>query len=314
MKIDCHLKEILTVIIITLAAASAVSCRPVDVADVERCTIASETVSTLAGNLHGIAYDAATSSLYVGRNGKEILKRTGGGEFVPFALLADADGVYRHMGNQVFLFDLHLCSDGSLLGAAKKRLVRILPDASSIVLADNLMDGTYGVCGVTMDARNTIYFSVNGKGIMVLPPNGAPSLLYKTPGAVGVEISPDGRYLYVCENSRDELLVINAADGKLLRTIKLHLAAEYMHADNERLFVKGPTVDSWILFSISRNANPKPRVRFDVTGITRRVYGIQTSVIVPEGGDEYLYGTCWDSGEVYRVKLPPIFGSGKKNN
>ena len=268
-------------------------------------SLVAEPVQYMGGSLHGIAANPTDGTLYIGRRGNSIIAMSPSGETRVFMSIPGADGTYSHGKRQTYLFDIHRLQDGSFMAAAKDTLFTLASNGAVTGLLEGLFDGLYGVCGVSSDARGNAYYAVNGRGIYALSPDRKESrLIEAVPGAVGVEVSPGGRFLYACDGDQGRLLVVDTLGKKKTREIKLPISPEYMHVEDDELYVKGPQSDSWIVFDIRKEGSPSARIRYDVSGIRRSSNGIETSVIVRNGGSRVLYGTCWDSGELYRVTLP----------
>jgi hypothetical protein len=267
--------------------------------------LGSEPVLKLNGALHGLAADPLSGDLFIGHNGNTVIKRSANGKTEIFATLPEATGTYVHGRGQVYLFDLHRLPDGTFLGAAKDSAIAIDKGGKVTVLAADLFSGTFGACGITADRRGSVYLAIHGRGICLLKPDHKePETILPLPGVIGVELSPDGEYLYICDNDRNQLLVMGTESGRPPLEIDLPLAPEYMHVEGNRLLVKGPLTDTWLEFGIADRGNPVLHKKYNVSGIRRTTYGIQTSVVVREEGKDILYGTCWDSGELYRIVLP----------
>ncbi|NLD92826.1 MAG: hypothetical protein GX639_09180 [Fibrobacter sp.] len=273
---------------------------------IEKVTLDARQIVHLGNALHGIAIDPSTGTLYIGKGGNTIISHTTDGVDSVFTVIPGADGSYTHGKEEVYLFDIHRRQDGTFLCGAKDRILSIDASGTATTILDGLFAGTYGVCGVTEDNKGRIYFSINGRGAFSHSPGEQePVEIAAIPGSVGLELSPDERYLYVCDDMRDRLAVIDIQNKKEVTEIPLPFMPEYMLIEGTALFVKGPLTDSWLEFDISKTSKPVAVRQYDVTGISRNMYGIQTSVLAHENAAAVLYGTCWDSGELYRVKLPP---------
>ena len=291
----------LLLVMITFALAAS-GCK--EKQKMETVTLEAEKIVYLGASLHGIAIDPDTGTLYIGKGGNTVIARTAGGMDSVFTTIPGADGSYNHGGREVYLFDLHRRENGTFLGAAKDRIVSIDASGTVSTILDGRFAGTYGVCGVTENNAGTIFFSINGRGVFSLAAGETtPVEIAPVPGIVGVELSPDERFLYVCDDQQNRLVVIEIQTKKEVTEVATPFMPEYMLIEGTNLFVKGPLADTWLEFDITKERKPVLIRRYDVSGVSRNMYGIQTTVLAHENDTDVLYGTCWDSGELYRVEL-----------
>ncbi len=263
-------------------------------------------IADIGGILHGIAFDNR-NSMYVGKNGKEILKVSPEGKVSPFVVVKEASG---HFGDRPFIYDLAFGPDRHLYAAADDRILRISPTGKIKILIKEDFKGTWGACGITLDAKGNMYVAYDNK-VLRIRPNGDKSIFIdgstvnpKLVTVVGLEFDAAFNYLYVCDGRRGET-------GKLIRIPmkangspglpeiifeKSGYRPEYVSLDRRgHIVTKGPENADFVL--LDSNLIP--------TMIECKNLGYVEIETIAFGGQGFkrnaVYGTEWFKGKIYRI-------------
>ena len=262
------------------------------------------------GLFHGIAFDGK-GHMFVGKNGKEILKVTPDGEISVFTVIEEADGYFIEGPGHTFLYDMEFDSQGTLYAAAEDRIIKISADGKITKMLEENFTGNWGACGIAVDQQKNVFYAYDNK-IMKLTPSGKNELFFdggKTSppmvAIVGVDFGPDDKNLFACDGKlgAGKLVKIPVnSDGTAGRVELLYqdqkVNTEYIAFDREsNLIVKGP----W----------SAPFIRVNTDGQIESLnhgkigFGIQTIAQGGKGFDrDALYGTQMPSAVVYKINLP----------
>ena len=171
--------------------------------------------ANIGGSLHGIAFDNQ-NSMYVGKNGKEILKVSPEGKISPFVVIKEASGHYIDGPGDTFIYDMEFGKDRHLYVAAEDRILKISQTGQIEILLKENFKGTWGACGIELDTKGNIYVAFDNKILKILP-TGQKSIFidgnntdFKLEAVVGLEFDATYKYLYVCDGIRGKT-------GKLIR-------------------------------------------------------------------------------------------------
>ncbi len=264
----------------------------------------------IGGSLHGIAFDDK-GSMYVGKNGKEILKIAPDGSISPFVVVKEALGYFNYGPGDTFIYDMEFGRDQHLYVAAEDRVLKITPAGEIQILLQQKFTGTWGTCGIALDQNDNIYISFDDK-ILKLLPSGERSIFidskkigFELYSVVGLEFDSLFSNLYVCDGYR-------GGTGKLIRVPikpdgspggaqvifkKNRYRPEYVCIDHsqKQIVTKGPENPEIVL------------LKDDLTPIMIELKNvgyeeIETIAFGQEGfSNNSIYGTGWFGGKVYRI-------------
>jgi hypothetical protein len=262
--------------------------------------------------MHGIAFDGR-GHMFVGKNGKEILKVLPDGTISVFTTIEDAEGYFIDGPGHTFLYDMEFDNQGMLYAAVEDRILEISKNGKMVALVKQKFPGNWGACGIALDQKNTVYYAFDNK-IMKITPEGNSELfldggLTAPPleAIVGIDFAPDFKSLYACDGKLGSGKVVKIAvkaDGKagpaelLYRSQKLNM--EYMaFDDNSNIIIKGPWSATFI--RLQKNGT------VETFKHAKAGFGIQTIARGGKGFDvDALYGTHMPGGVIYKIQLPAL--------
>jgi hypothetical protein len=264
----------------------------------------------IEGLLHGIVF-GENGHMYVGRNGKEILKISPDGTVILFADIKEADGHFIEGPGHTFLYDMEFDSQGLLYAAAEDRILRISEDGKTETLVEQKFSGNWGACGIALDQKGGVYYSYDNK-IMKLNPDGKNELFLdggqtspSLKAIVGIEFSPDDKHLFACDGKLGsgklvKIPVLTSGEAGPMKVIYRDdkLNTEYIAFDREsNLVIKGPWSASFIRVTENGEAETFNHVEIG--------YGIQTIARGGKGFDtNAIFGTHMPVGVIYKIVLP----------
>jgi len=262
------------------------------------------------GLLHGIVFDDK-GHMFVGRNGKEILKISPEGSVSLFSDIKEADGFFVEGPGHTFLYDMEFDTQGHLIAAVEDRILRISKDGKYTTLVEKKFPGFWGTCGIAVDLNNNIFYAYDNK-IMKLSPDGTNEMFLDggqsdpaLKAIVGIEFSPDFRHLFACDGKHLSGKVIKISirtDGNPgpieLIYQKENFSTEYIAFDRDsNPIIKGPWSESFVRVDKSGKVD---LLRHTDIGI-----GIQTITRGGQGFDQNaIYGTDMFYGAIYKIVLP----------
>ncbi len=262
------------------------------------------------GLLHGIVFDDK-GYMFVGRNGKEILKISPEGSVSLFSEIKEADGFFVEGPGQTFLYDMEFDTHGHLIAAVEDRILKFSKDGKYTTLVEKKFPGFWGTCGIALDQKNNVFFAYDNK-IMKLTPEGTQELFFdggqSTPvlkAIVGIEFTPDYRHLFACDGKHLSGQVVKIpirSDGNSgpieLIYQKKEFSMEYIAFDKDfNPIIKGPWSESFV--RVDKNG------KVDLLGHTDFGLGIQTITRGGQGFDQNaIYGTEMFNGAIYKIVLP----------
>ena len=264
----------------------------------------------IKGLLHGIVFDNK-GHMFVGRNGKEILKVSPNGSVSSFTEIKEAEGYFVEGPGQTFLYDMEFDSQGHLIAAAEDRVLKISKDGEYTTLVEKKFPGFWGTCGIALDQKDNIFYAYDNK-IMKLTPEGTNELFLdggqSSPtlkAIVGIEFATDYRHLFACDGKlgSGKLVKIPIRSDGSPGPVELlyhdeNLNTEYIAFDKDfNLIIKGPWSQSFI--RVDKNGKAESLKDADIG------YGIQTITRGGQGFDQNaIYGTHMPFGVIYKIVLP----------
>jgi hypothetical protein len=264
----------------------------------------------IEGLLHGIVFDDR-GHMFVGKNGKEILKVSPDGTVSPFTEIKEADGHFIEGPGHTFLYDMAFDGKGVLYAAVEDRILKIFKDGTVETLVERKFTGNWGACGIALDQKGGIFYTYDNK-IMKITPDGNNELFLdggqvspSLDAIVGIEFAPDYRFLFACDGKLGSGKLVKIpiqSDGNAGPVEVLYsdekTNTEYIAFDREsNLVIKGP----WSASFIHVDKNGKAEA-FNHPGVG---YGIQTIARGGEGFDQNaIFGTQMPVGIVYKIILP----------
>ncbi len=264
----------------------------------------------IEGLLHGIVFDDR-GHMFVGKNGKEIIKVSPDGTISLFTEIKEADGYFIEGPGHTFLYDMEFDSQGLLYAAAEDRILKIFKDGKIATLAEEKFSGNWGACGIALDQNDNIFFAYDNK-IMKLTPEGKTELFLdggqtrpSLSAIVGIEFAPDHRHLFACDGKlgSGKLVRISISSDGSPGTVDLlyhdkKLNTEYIAFDKQyNPIVKGPWSTSFI--RVGKDGKVESLKHADIG------FGIQTIARGGRGFDQdALYGTQMPVGVIYKIMLP----------
>ena len=264
----------------------------------------------IEGLLHGIVFDGK-GHMFVGKNGKEILKVSPDGSVSLFTEIKEADGYFIEGPGNTFLYDMEFDSHGVMYAAVEDRIIKISEDGKVTNLVQKKFSGIWGACGIALDQEGNLFYAYDDK-IMKLTSEGKNEMFldggHTSPSLkaiVGIEFAPDYRHLFACDGKlgSGKLVKIpvdangNAGPVELLYQNE-KLNTEYIAFDQDlNLIVKGPWSSSFV--RVDKNGNTE-NLRHTSIG-----HGIQTIARGGRGFDRNaIYGTHMPVGIIYKITLP----------
>jgi hypothetical protein len=262
------------------------------------------------GIMHGIAFDGR-GHMFVGKNGKEILKVLPDGTMSVFTTIEEAEGHFIDGPGHTFLYDMEFDKQGMLYAAVEDRILKITRDGNMAALVEKKFPGNWGACGIALDQKNTVFYAFDNK-IMKITPEGKSKLFLDggrtappLEAIVGIDFSPDFKSLYACDGklgSGKLVKIVVQADGEagdvelLYQSQKFNM--EYMAVDNQsNIIIKGPWSAAFIRLQSNGNVETFKHAKIG--------FGIQTISRGGKGFDENaLYGTHMPGGFIYKIQLP----------
>ena len=273
-------------------------------------TLEIEEFVKIKGLLHGIVFDNK-GHMFVGRNGKEILKVSPNGSVSSFTEIKEAEGYFVEGPGQTFLYDMEFDSQGHLIAAAEDRVLKISKDGEYTTLVEKKFPGFWGTCGIALDQKDNIFYAYDNK-IMKLTPEGTNELFLdggqSSPtlkAIVGIEFATDYRHLFACDGKlgSGKLVKIPIRSDGSPGPVELlyhdeNLNTEYIAFDKDfNLIIKGPWSQSFI--RVDKNGKAESLKHADIG------YGIQTITRGGQGFDQNaIYGTHMPFGVIYKIVLP----------
>lgn len=264
----------------------------------------------IEGLLHGIAFDGQ-GHMFIGKNGKEILKVSPSGSVSRFTEIEEAEGSFIEGPGQTFLYDMEFDNQGYLYAAVEDRIVKISPDGEVLTLVKEKFSGNWGACGIALDQKGGILYAFDNK-IMRLTPDGDNELFLDggqcTPpfkAVVGIEFAPDYQHLFACDGKLGSGKLVKIpilSDGSAGPVELLYdnerQNIEYIAIDKRsNIIIKGPWSASFI--RIEKNGKAESLAHPDIG------YGIQTIAIGGKNFDQNaIYGTHMPVGVIYKIILP----------
>lgn len=115
----------------------------------------SEIFLDLDCELHGITFDNL-GNMYVGKEGKNILKITPDGNVKNFVTLDDTF-------NNAEIWNITMGIDGNIYAAAKSRVLKITMDGIVSTLIEGDFAGNWGICDVKFDKSGNMYAAHDNK-------------------------------------------------------------------------------------------------------------------------------------------------------
>jgi hypothetical protein len=262
------------------------------------------------GILHGIAFDGK-GHMFVGKNGKEILKVTPDGSISIFAVIKEAEGRFIEGPGHTFLYDMEFDKNGVLYAVAEDRVLKISGDGIVAALVEKKFTGNWGACGMALDQEGNIFYAYDDK-IMKLTPDGKNELFLdgaqvspSLEAIVGIDFSDDFSSIYACDGKlgSGKLVKIPIRSDSSAGKVKVlfhdeKINVEYMAiVDNDDLIIKGPWSAAFV--RVPQNGQIE-YFKHEKIG-----FGIQTIARGRSGFDpNALFGTHMPSGVIYKVILP----------
>ena len=123
------------------------------------------------GIMHGIAFDGK-GHMFVGRNGKEILKISPDGSISLFTVIREAEGHFIEGSGHTFLYDMEFDAQGILYAAAEDRILKITENGEITPVVEKKFTGNWGACGIALDKEGTVFYTFDNK-IMKITPEGS---------------------------------------------------------------------------------------------------------------------------------------------
>jgi|GEM_PF-1327348 len=264
------------------------------------------------GIMHGIAFDGR-GHMFVGKNGKEILKVLPDGTISVFTTIEEAEGYFIEGPGHTFLYDMEFDKQGMLYAAVEDRILKISQDGKITALVEKKFSGNWGACGIALGQKKDVFYAYDNK-IMKLTPQGKNELFLDgsqtsppLQAIVGIDFSPDFQNLYACDGKlgSGKLVKIAVQPNGQAGPIDLlyhdkKINVEYIAFDKRsNLIIKGPWSKSFI--RLQKNGTVEA-LKHSKIG-----FGIQTISMGGKGFDENaLYGTHMPGGVIYKIQLPTI--------
>ena len=262
------------------------------------------------GLLHGIVFDGK-GHMFVGKNGKEILKVSPNGSVELFTEIKEADGYYIDGPGHTFLYDMEFDSQGVLYAAVEDRILKISKEGKITILVKKEFAGNWGACGITLDQKGNIFYAFDDK-IMRLTKDGENTLFFDggqtsppVSAVVGIEFAPDYGSLFACDGKLGSGKLVKIpirSDGDAGKVELLYsdekTNTEYIAFDKDSNFIlKGPWSASFV--RVDKNGKAESLNHADIG------FGIQTIAIGGKGFDQNaIFGTHMPIGVVYKISLP----------
>ncbi len=263
----------------------------------------------IGGSLHGIAFDNR-NSMYVGKNGKEILKVSPEGKISPFVVIKEAKGYYIDGPGDTFIYDMEIGKDHHLYGAAEDRILKITEFGQVFTILKQAFKGRWGACGIALDNKNNVFISFDSR-VLKIQPGGENSIFIDSKkigigldAVVGLEFDRTYNNLYICDGFRGgtgQLIQVPIeADGspgkaKLIFK-KKNYRPEYVciNSDNN-IVIKGPENSNFVLLK-----NDLAPVIVEMEN--KNLGEIETIAFGKQGFKRTsVFGTDWNYGKVYRI-------------